>query len=432
MIASMNAVLAYSCVFAIALSGSISLAQAPPASENVFPILPWETPRFKEKQLSDREHGIASMAEAGFTVAAFPVSDQLPLCEKSNLRAIVSLPGEQIEWGKLSDEQIVETVKKLVGSTKDDPHVVGYFLRDEPGAKMFPALGKAVAAVKKLAPGKLAYINLLPNYATLGATDLSQLGTASYGEYLERYVAEVKPQFLSYDNYKIEFSDDLKNPAQAESYFTNLMQVRDVALKHNLPWWNIVTSNQIRPKTTPPSPANLLLQAYTTLAAGARGLTWFTYYNRPLPSTKRGYEYAPIDDDGHRSVTWSYLRMVNEQVKVLGPIMNQLTSTGVFFTSPAPAKNLPALPGRLIESIVADSPVMVAEFSSRNGVDYVMLVNLNLASSSKLTIKPHQPSAKMESISPVDASASPLANDNAIWLTAGQGVLLRFGGSEKR
>ena len=53
-----------------------------------------------------------------------------------------------------------------------------------------PALAKAVAAVKRFAPGKLAYINLYPNYATIGAPNLSQLGTDSYADYLERFIAE--------------------------------------------------------------------------------------------------------------------------------------------------------------------------------------------------------------------------------------------------
>src|SRR6185437_1874987 len=99
-------------------------------------------------------------------------------------------------------------------------------LADEPGEPDFEALGKAVAAVKKLAPGKLAYINLFPDYATLGAPDLSQLGTGSYTDYLERFVSEVKPQLISYDNYRIQFSLDQARPETAASHYANLLEVR--------------------------------------------------------------------------------------------------------------------------------------------------------------------------------------------------------------
>ena len=162
---------------------------------------------------------------------------------------------------------------------------------DEPGAPAFPALAKAVAAVKKYAPGKLAYINLFPSYATVGAPDQSQLGTATFTEYLERFVNEVKPQIISYDNYMVQYSDDLADKTKAAIYYADLLEIRRVAKKYDLPFWNIVSCNQIRKQTTVPSPANLAFQAYTTLAAGGRGVSWYKYY-------QDGYAYAPIDESG--------------------------------------------------------------------------------------------------------------------------------------
>src|SRR5437763_16497800 len=43
--------------------------------------------------------------------------------------------------------------------------------------------------------------------------------------------------------------------------------------KRNLPSFPTRRSSDLQ--TTVPSPANMLLQAYTTLAAGAKGLTWY-------------------------------------------------------------------------------------------------------------------------------------------------------------
>jgi len=284
---------------------------------------------------------------------------------------------------------------------------------------MFSGLAKAVAEVKRLAPGKLAYINLFPNYATLGAPDLSQLETPTYHEYLERFVSEVKPQFISYDNYQVQFSDDLKTPRGAGLYFTNLLEVRNVAQEHDLPFWNIVSSNQIRPRTVVPSPANLLFQAYTTLAAGGRGLTWYTYYDR-------GYHDAPIDDVAHsRTVSWSYLKMVNEQVKTLGPRMVRLKSTGVYFTAPPPANGLPALPGKIVSAVTCESPIMVGEFSGEDGSgDAVMVVNLSLERSAKLDLNLADKTHKPQLVSPVDGSLAPLPADHPLWLAAGQGALI--------
>lgn len=319
----------------------------------------------------------------------------------------------------MSDRQIDDTVKELVKDGRGSPAVLGYFLADEPGVQDFPALGKAVAAVKRLAPGKLAYINLFPDYATLGAPNLSQLGTASYSEYLEQFVSTVHPQFISYDNYQIQYSNDQKNPAIAASYYQNLLTVRRIAMEHGLPFWNIVSSNQIRADMPVPTAANLLLQAYTTLAAGGKGLTWYTYYSP-------GYGYAPVDMKGRRTATWTYLKMVNDQIKIVGPIMEPLKSVGVYFTTPQPAPSLPALPGKWVNGATCDVPLMIGEFSGSADEKYAMVVNLSLRESARFTLKLDVPATDVQQVSPADGSLLPSEAGDAAWLAAGQGVLLKL------
>ena len=291
---------------------------------------------------------------------------------------------------------------------------------DEPGAGDFPALARAVAAVKKYAPGKLAYINLFPDYAVLGALDNSQLEAASYTEYLERFVNEVHPQMISYDNYQVQYSGDLKNRTVAADYYHNLLEIRRVAQEHRLPFLNIVSANQIRPGVPVPSPANLLFQAYTTLAAGYRGVTWYTYYSQ-------GYKYAPVDLSGKKTLTWAWLQEVNRQVAVLAPVMSRLESTGVFFSAPAPADDVPRLPGRLIASATSSAPLMIGEFQQTDGQRYVMVVNLSLETSAKFNLTTIQPGESIKIVSAMDRSLSAFDTKAGLWLTAGQGALLKLG-----
>jgi hypothetical protein len=333
-------------------------------------------------------------------------------------------------WKALTDEDIDRGVRSMVEGAAGNKAVLGYTIMDEPGVAAFPKLARAVAAVNKYAPGKLAHINLLPGYATLGAPDTSQIGTATYAEYLERFVAEVRPQFLCYDNYMVAFSDDLQDAAKGALYFTDLLEVRRVAHKHGLPFWNVACCNQIRPATTVPSPANLALQAYTTLAAGARGLTWFRYPPGGI------YAYGPVDSSGRKTETWRYLQLVNRQVRTLGPALNRLRSTGVYFTAPAPDKSLPLLPGRIVTGVRATSsprglgattlPVMVGEFAGEDGVDYVMLVNLSLERSANVRFDTAKKYKSRSVISAEDARPTPLDGERGHWLTAGQGMLVRL------
>jgi Beta-galactosidase len=383
-----------------------------------FPIMPWDQMQAIDGP-EDRVHGLASLVKCNFTYAGFPRVEDLPACEKLGLRAIVH-PADSLGLTKpaqLSDEQIDKAVRTLAEQTKGSPACVGYFLRDEPGASQFAYLGKIVAAIRRHAPGKLAYINLLPSYATAGEPGGSQLETKSFTEYLERYVAEVKPDFLSYDNYMVEYSQDLRDRQTGAIYFRDLVEVRRVALEHGLPFWNIVTCVQIRPNTTPPSPANLLLQGWTTLAAGGHGVSWYKY-------EQKGYLYCPIDLEHKQTATWSYLQMVNHQLQMIGPIVSRLKSISVYFTASAPLDGGPKLPGKLVTKLEADSPLMIGEFASKGeAVDHLVLVNLSLERTAKVPLKDLRSLGTIEEYSPQDGHLAKCGAE--IYLPGGQGVLLK-------
>ena len=61
--------------------------------------------------------------------------------------------------------------------TSESPAFWGYQLKDEPDASEFPGLSANVTDFAGARPGKLVFINLLPNYASS-----VQLGTDTYGK----------------------------------------------------------------------------------------------------------------------------------------------------------------------------------------------------------------------------------------------------------
>lgn len=401
--------------------------------KDFFPIMPWDKLGGWRSPVMDAEAALRSIAACNFTLSAYASPKDLPVIEKLGLKAVLFPPTDEQpwknKWRTISPGDIEKSVERWIASCQNSSAVAAFYVWDEPGTPEFPGLAAAVDAIRKHAPGKLAYINLFPCYATIGAPDQSQLGAATYEEYLERFIEEVKPEVLSYDDYMVQYSDDFRDDAKAAIYFRDLLTVRQIALKHNIPFWNTVASSQIRPGFTIPSPANLLVQAYTTLAAGGKGLCWYTYF-------QGGYAYAPIDNSGRRTQTWHYLRMVNGQVRTLGPIMNRLTSTGVFFSRPWPDSDVPMLPGRIVESVTARSslsdakapePVlMVGEFTGEDGVDYAMVVNLSLERSANFVLKTRKQYARKEVFSASDGSLSPLDEENGHWLVAGAGVLIKL------
>jgi len=399
--------------------------------DDFYPNYPWEWFPAEHLPHETLETSLPGVVECGYTLAGFVLPENLHRCDELKLKTFVAIHGA--DWASMTDEAIDERIRTTVEKSAGHESVIGYYLIDEPGAKLFPALAKAVAAVKKHAPGKIAYINLFPRYASTDTVENpnSQLQTRSFTEYLERYVQEVKPQFISYDNYMVEYSDDMQNPSAAAMYYADLLEIRGIALKYNLPFWNIVSCNRIQSLTPPPSPARFAFQAYTTLAAGGRGIGWFIYYSREA----HGFSYSPIDDKGRRTVSWQYQQAINTHINTLGPIMNRLTSTGVYFTTPTPG--LPELPGKLVSNVettasprgfIKKQPAfMVGEFVDREGNDYVMLVNLSLEHSAKFHMKTVKDYASIEKFSPIDGSLAPLITDKTgEWVLPGHGVLLKM------
>jgi hypothetical protein len=426
--------------------------------DGFFPLLMWDWVPKEVKPYETLDNTLQGITDCGFNLPGFVVPKDLARCDKLKLKVIVSPEKPTFHfgypWKELTDEQIDKKVKDLVEQSKGHDCVVGYFLEDEPFPTTFEALSKAVAAVKKYAPGKLAYINLNPSY--------SFHTKAGYAKYLELYVQTVKPQFLSYDNYSISYSDNLREPYAAANYFSNLLQIREIALKYKLPFWNILATNQLRYWLAPPTPAEFAFQAYTTLAAGGRGISWFRYYSLPKDNQAHmSRSYFPIDRQGRKTVTWQYLQAVNKHILTLGPIMNRLESVGVYFSSPVLTRETPGfsgitvleeenypvleagspsghlLPGKFIKSIQTtasvrgnnnETPVfMIGEFSGADGCNYAMLVNLSLEYAARFHIETVNPYAKIEWISPLDGLPTPLVTgESDEWVLPGHGILLKM------
>lgn len=391
-------------------------------SSETYPIMAWD--------FMEQDDPLNYLVDCNFTIGGFLRPYDFKRAEDLGLKYFVDMDlGIQQEnkhrrnWRDKSDEEIDNIIRILVENSGKSNSMLGYFIMDEPSALDFPALGKAVKALKNYAPDKLAYINLFPNYATLSTLDQinSQLGTTSYKEYLERYVNEVKPDFISYDNYMVQYSRDLNDQSRAKSYFDNLLDVREVGLKNNLPYWIIVSSHQIRNYTTIPSLSNMLFQAYTALAAGYTGVTWYQF-------KQNGYNYSPIDSEGNITTTWYYLREVNRQILEVGNILNKFKSKSVYFTAPIYNTKLEKPAETIIKTIECDEPLMVGEFESESGEHCVLLVNISMKKSVSFSLSLENNNQKIYRIAPDIDNLRKNLNDlkTNIWLTPGSGVLVKI------
>lgn len=376
-------------------------SQHPLLTPEQFPILPWGwTPASPDV--------FAGIRECGFNLAGFVNPQDLDQVDRAGLKAIVFDHAAHVtdEAAELGAEEIAQQVQALVSRVKGHPALFGYYLRDEPGVKAYPGLARWSRAFRRADPDALPYINLFPNYA-----QPSQMGVPDYEQYVQEFLEQVSPPFLSYDNYSLMQDGSLRS-----QYFPNLEVMRAAALRAGLPFWNIVLSNA-HFEYAEPTPAGLRFQVYTSLAYGARGISYFTYFAPDVGN----YRLAPINQFGEKTATWDMLREVNLQIHRLGPTYVHLRSVNVFHTRENPVGSRSIESSHFVETISGGSFV-VGEFEAPDGQPYILVVNKDLRQSVPVQVR-FKLHGQMLRTSPFSGKSAPVGGEDN-WLAPGQGVLL--------
>ncbi|MCE4564686.1 hypothetical protein INQ51_10225 [Maribellus sp. CM-23] len=315
------------------------------------------------------------------------VRKQLELCKKYGMAAIVSLPGfvKGATEGRKASAEVMRHE-----SFPDYDACWGYMLRDEPSSKDFPNLSYMVNYLKTNRPGKLAFINLFPNYASS-----EQLGTASYEEHVTRFVNEVNPEVLCMDHYPYMEPDisalnldhtsdwvlDKENPLiekiSRTGYCENLEVLREVSMKKGIPFWNFFNVMPFG-QHSDPTEAQLRWQVYTSIAYGAKGILYFCYQS---PSGSHGSIFekggAILTVDGRKTRHYEEAKRINLGIKNLGNVLMNLESTGVYRVSRNDNPNK-ILKGTCITELT-EGDYLIGEFIHSDGRRAVLINNYSYA-----------------------------------------------------
>jgi glycosyl hydrolase family 42 (putative beta-galactosidase) len=328
----------------------------------------------------------------------------LALCEKHGLKAILAHRGGSLE----------EPV--------DGPACWGYSLRDEPSVTDFPELRTRVDALRAAEPGRLAYINLFPSYAS----PWGQLGAETYDEYVRRFMEVVDVDVLSMDHYP-RFGPQVDG---RDPYCEDLAVMREYALEYGIPFWNFFNTMPYGPHTDP-TEGQLRWQVYASLAHGARGILYFCYFTPPGAEFPKGG--AIINRDGTRTRHYDQACRINSAVSHLGPTLMQLTSTGVYRIGPEddPADVLAGTPLRTIVRADVDPPhdYQVGVFSHADGRRAVLLQNYRYAFTAWPTVEFDADPDQVAEVSQATGEEIPLRDDSPdmeglqISLDSGEGRL---------
>jgi hypothetical protein len=288
----------------------------------------------------------------------------------------------------------------------DGPACLGYGLYDEPSADEFPMLAEKVAELRRVRPGKPAYINLFPSYAS----PWGQLGTETYDEYVRLFIETVKPEVLSMDHYP-QFQPDHDG---RDGYCADLAVMRKYSLGAGISFWNFFN---IMPygSHTDPTEAQVRWQVFSSLAYGARGVLYFCYF------TPEGDEFpkggAIIHRDGRKSAHYGHAQRMNLRLKHLGPVLMRLTSTGVHRVGPEddPAAVLAGSPLRDISRTGENDPApdyLVGAFTHEDGRRAVLINNYRHNLSAWPTVVFDAPEEEVREIDQQTGEEIPLRDDS--------------------
>ncbi|HZT43508.1 MAG TPA: hypothetical protein VFA07_15190 [Chthonomonadaceae bacterium] len=350
-----------------------AIGQGLPAwAPKTFPIGGWCSP--PEPYITTEQY--KRLADAGFTIVMPPCDGEatvarnrkiLDTAKAAGLRAIIS--DARMPLAITGHAEAEKALKAIVADYHRHPALLGYFLTDEPSADQFAGLAEVVAALHKLDPDHLVYINLYPNYASNNlAAHPSQLGTDNYTLYLQQFAQTVKPDLLSFDFYGFMTSGD------RSGFYGNLAAAQRAlaAAPPQTPLWPVILSVQHGPYRAL-NENELRYEALQALVYGAQGLTYFTYW---LPQDDKSYTWSHgiMNRDGTPGPLYEAVSAVNRQVRDLGKWLYGARVLTTFQTGDVPSD------GRAQENdvpvkVMGPGNLSVGLFRDLTGYLYVLVTN---------------------------------------------------------
>ena len=332
-----------------------------------------------------RDHHLADMKACGIDfITGTRITDRggLDRLAKHGIGTIAkgALPhwcGEHGEnGGKMKEMLPKETYEECVDKflqKLDHPAVWMLSMVDEPSAKDMSHIGDMASYLTTQIPQVQIYCNLYPSYAKVQETGkkqrMSQLGTATYREYIEEYCRTSPLDYICFDYY-------MYMPKEGQQYklyaglYDNLNIVSDACRKTGRSLWFVPQVNSRRSDPLVPLTVNnLRFQAFTALAFGAEVLTWACY-------GKGWWTNNVLNVKGEKTQQYEKLKKVNLELHNIGPVYMQYKNEATHYVGFLPTNGLEKIgiafkkefSGGIVSELRTkeNSPLLVGEMVSRN------------------------------------------------------------------
>ncbi|MCQ6557679.1 beta-galactosidase [Paenibacillus mendelii] len=388
---------------------------------DLFPVGIWVTPPVdeisSERYREIREAGITFMS--GFTEwtgGLDIIRKSLDMAQENGLKIIIADP--RVRHAMARDTSMLpEILQEFSGH----PAFMGHNVCDEPSIAQIAELADLAERYRMDLPDALPFVNLFPTYASE-----QQLG-GTYADYLEQFMSCYKPEVLSYDHYPFLVAKHDDSPDISPQYFYNLHLIREQALLHDVPFWLFIQTLSFNNTNRDPVEEEIRWQVYTSLAYGAKGIQYFTYW-----TPENGVETfgdAMIDRDGNKTRHYGEVQAVNRELHAIGPILLGLRSTGIRFHGFEP-ESIPVLTGTVapIQALSGD-PVIIGGFEDTQGKEKLIVVNQSFRQPAEISLTFRAEAGRYAAIWTKGSRTSVNIDSNgilALSLQPGEGKLLEL------
>ncbi len=231
-----------------------------------------------------------------------------------------------------------EEIKAVVDKLKDKKYTIGYYVWDEPqsDAQMDEAR-RQMDILQELDPDALLFTVAVPDYnpdpdrrINLG-TNTRLLGdtweNGKYPLYLERFAQKMDPPVMSFDYYPVGnyfnvwpgHTYSYENQLDDSFMFLSMAANRDVAKKHNIPFWFYYQGYKLYKCTNEEDFIFPMVRTfmYAAVLYGAKGLQNYA-------TGEKGNRF--LNPDGTKGDFFEEQKKVNFEIKNLGNTLMALTS----------------------------------------------------------------------------------------------------------
>lgn len=313
-------------------------------------------------------------------------------------------------------------IPNYVSPYNDKPAFIGNIFFDEPDKTLMDQSKTSAREYEKITANKVPWYNLLPNYA-----ETTALGFTNWTEYLDYYLRNFKPRYISYDHYPLQHETD--TDFMVSNFINGITTISDKARQYKVPLWSYIQSTSFnggRDLTA----TDLKWQMYLNLAFGVKAISYWSYAT--------GYEYdqtyhSLIAADGTKTPLYYSAKDLNAEIKTFGNSLLDLDYKGTMVNARAVAKN--QISAQLLTSFgpvqsISGGDYIVGCLEDPDGYKKLMVVNWSIQNTSNVSIQLQQGSLNSYDFwrNGIKTNMAVSTDDKITFtLAAGEGVYIDLG-----